>query len=168
LAARDAETGRIGTFRTTFQVPNLNREEKTVPISTVVLGSQLVPLNGGAQNGVRPDPLVYDGLKLLPSVTREFSTSRDMYVFLQAYQRDATTTQPLIATVALYRDGVKAFETVPLQVTEGLEPRSKAVPVRLTVPLGGLAPGVYDCEVSVVDTLGQKVTFWRTPVILVP
>jgi len=53
-------------------------------------------------------------------------------------------------------------------VTEGLEPRSKAVPVRLTVPLGGLAPGVYDCEVSVVDTLGQKVTFWRTPVVLVP
>ena len=75
---------------------------------------------------------------------------------------------PLEATVALYRDGVKALETAPLRVTEGLEPRSKAVPVRLTVPLGGLAPGVYDCEVSVVDTVGQKVTFWRTPVVLVP
>jgi beta-lactamase regulating signal transducer with metallopeptidase domain len=168
LAARDAETGRIGTFRTTFQIPNLNKEEKTVPISTVVLGSQLVPLNGAARSGVSSDPLVYDGLKLIPSVTREFSTSRDMYVFLQAYQRNATTTQPLEATVALYRDGVKALETAPLRVTEGLEPRSKAVPVRLTVPLGGLAPGVYDCEVSVVDTVGQKVTFWRTPVVLVP
>ena len=35
--ARDDETGRIGTFQTTFVIPNLNKEEKRVPISSVVL-----------------------------------------------------------------------------------------------------------------------------------
>ena len=40
-------------------------------------------------------PLVFDGQKLIPSVTRVFSKSRDLFVFLQAYQRGATTTQPL-------------------------------------------------------------------------
>ena len=40
--ARDAETGRIGTYQTKFVVPNLNKEEKRIPISSVVLSSQRV------------------------------------------------------------------------------------------------------------------------------
>src|SRR3954468_4980655 len=43
VLARDNETGRIGTFQTSFVVPNLNRETARVPISSVVLGSQRVP-----------------------------------------------------------------------------------------------------------------------------
>ena len=39
--ARDNETGRIGTFQANFVIPNLLREEKRIPISTVVLGSQI-------------------------------------------------------------------------------------------------------------------------------
>ena len=43
--ARDDETGRIGTYMTTFVIPNLNKEVKRVPISSVVLSSQ----KGGAE-----------------------------------------------------------------------------------------------------------------------
>ena len=42
--ARDDETGRIGTYQTTFVIPNLNKEDKRVPISSVVLSSQRVEL----------------------------------------------------------------------------------------------------------------------------
>ena len=42
--ARDDETGRIGTYQTTFVIPNLNKEEKRVPLSAVVLSSQRVDL----------------------------------------------------------------------------------------------------------------------------
>src|SRR6185295_16894130 len=41
---RDAETGRVGTYIKKFTIPNLNKEEKMLPISTVVLGSQIVPV----------------------------------------------------------------------------------------------------------------------------
>ena len=34
--ARDDETGRIGTFQMSFVIPNLNKEDKRVPISSVV------------------------------------------------------------------------------------------------------------------------------------
>ena len=37
--ARDDETGRIGTYQTNFVIPNLNKEDKRVPISSVVLSS---------------------------------------------------------------------------------------------------------------------------------
>jgi len=39
-ACADDETGRIGTFQTTFVIPNLNKETKQVPISSVVLSSE--------------------------------------------------------------------------------------------------------------------------------
>ena len=40
IVARDAKTGVLGTYETTFTVPNLEREEHLVPLSSVVLGSQ--------------------------------------------------------------------------------------------------------------------------------
>jgi hypothetical protein len=44
MLARDAETGRIGTYQASFTIPNLNKEEKRIPISSVVLSSQRVDL----------------------------------------------------------------------------------------------------------------------------
>jgi VWFA-related protein len=171
--ARDAETGRVGTFQTAFAIPNLNREEQRIPISSVVLSSQRVPFGNAIYNVQKNDaqaanPLVSDGQELIPSVTRVFSKSRDLYVFLQAYERGATTTQPLVAFVTFYRGEVKALETAPLPVTDGLESRSKAVPLRFSVPLDSLPTGRYSCQVTVLDPSGQKAAFWRALVMLVP
>ena len=44
VLARDDETGRIGTYMGKFAIPNLNKEEKRIPISSVVLSSQRVDL----------------------------------------------------------------------------------------------------------------------------
>jgi hypothetical protein len=174
LLARDAETGRIGTYLASFMIPNLNREDKRVPISSVVLGSQRVAV-GKALYSVKQktatdsvNPLVSDGQRLMPSVTRVFSKGRDLYVFLQAYQRNASTIQPLVAFVSFYRDGVKSFETVPLAVTEGYDPRSKALPLRFSLSLATLPTGRYDCQVTVLDPAGQKAAFWQAPIVLVP
>jgi VWFA-related protein len=171
--ARDAETGRIGTYQAPFAVPNLNRELQRVPISTVVLSSQRVPLSDALysvkQNtsAEAANPLVSDGQKLIPSVTRVFSRGRDLYVFVQAYQRGATTTQPLVAFVSFYRGDVKAFETAPLMVTDGLDAKTKAVPLRFSLPLESFTPGRYDCQVTVIDPTAEKIAFWRAPIVIV-
>jgi hypothetical protein len=114
------------------------------------------------------NPLVYDGQTLIPSVTRVFSRSRDLYVFLQAYQRGATTAEPLVSFVSFYRGDVKAYEAPPIAVTEGLDARSRAVPVRMTRPLESLAAGRYDCQITVLNPGGQKVAFWRAPIVVIP
>jgi VWFA-related protein len=171
--ARDNETGRIGTYQAPFTIPNLNREDTRLPISSVVLGSQRVPL-GDELYSVRnvatqgANPLVHDGQKLIPSVTRVLSRGRDMHVFLQAYERGAATTQPLLAFVTFYRGDVKVFETQPIAVTDGLDPRSKAVPLRFSIPLETLPAGRYECQVTVLEPGGQKAAFWRAPVAIVP
>ena len=171
--ARDATTGRIGTYQSSFTIPNLNREEVRLPISSVVLSSQRVPL-GDALFSVEQraadavNPLVSGGEKLIPSVTRVFSRGRDLHVYLQAYERTATVTQPLVAFVSFYRGSEKVFETAPMAVTEGMDPRSKAVPIRFSVALADLPPGSYDCQVTVLEPTGKKAAFWRAPVVVIP
>ena len=172
--ARDNETGKMGTFETKFTIPDLTTEPRFLPISSVVLSNQRQKLDTAIATAERDrrlltsDPLVQDGVKLVPSVTRVFKKDQDMYVYLEAYEPTAETTQPLVATVSFYRGKVKAFETAPLQVTEGLNKTSKALPVRFSVPMAKLQPGRYTCQVSVLDPTAQKFAFWRAPMVLVP
>jgi VWFA-related protein len=174
--ARDAETGRIGTYMHTFVIPNLMKEDKKIPISSVVLASQRMDVADSLYSAGKTsaqavnqqvNPLVYEGHMLMPSVTRVFSRNRDMYVYLQAYERDATAIRPLVAFVTFYRGHNKAFETPPLPVTDGLDPKTHAVPLRFSLALSKLPPGKYDCQVSVVDPASQKAAFWQTPVMLI-
>jgi len=175
LLARDDETGRIGTYQNSFVIPNLNKEDKRIPISSVVLGSQRVDLRDAIYNALKKkdqeetaNPLVQDGQKLIPSVTRVFSQSRDFYVYLQAYEPGAANFQPLVAFVSFYQAQKKAYETPPLEVTGGMNNRLKTMPLSFSIPPHQLSPGRYECQVTVLDPTGQKGAFWRAPVMLVP
>jgi hypothetical protein len=140
-----------------------------------VLSSQRVDLKDALYNAVKnkdrgetANPLVQDGQKMIPSVTRVFSKSRDMYIYLQAYEQGAPSFQPLIAFVSYYRAQMKAFETPPIKVMSGLNNRVKTMPLNFSIALHQLPPGKYECQVTVLDPTGQKGAFWRAPVMLVP
>jgi VWFA-related protein len=175
--ARDDETGRIGTYQTTFVIPNLNKEEKRVPISSVVLSGQRVDLKNAIYNAAKAkdqdkeatvNPLVQDGKKLIPSVTRVFSKGRDLYVYLQAYQQAATAAKPLVAFVSFYQGQTKVFETQPMAVTPGSTSKLGTVPLSFSIGLNQLPAGQYDCQVTVLDPTEMKGTFWQAPIMVVP
>lgn len=174
LLARENETGKIGTFETTFVVPDLTSEQKYLPISSVVLSNQRQRVDTAVASAERDKkllsehPLIQDGQELVPSVTRVFRKDQDMYVYLEAYEPAAETAQPIVARVTFYRGKIKAFETAPLEVSEGLNAKTKALPVRFSVPLAKLRPGRYTCQVSVLDPSQQKFAFWRAPVMVLP
>ncbi len=172
VLARDDETGRIGTYMTKFTIPNLNKDVKRIPISSVVLSSQRVDLKDALYTAGKDklqvmNPLVLDGQKLIPSVTRVFSASREMYVYLQAYESTATP-EPVVAFVTFYRGRAKVFETPPLQVSELLESHLKTLPLKFSLSLAKLPPGRYNCQISVLDPAAQKAAFWQAPIMLVP
>ena len=175
MLVRDATTGRIGTYLREFSIPNLAREQVRLPISSVLLTQQRVA-SDEALFTVRQKipagvahPLFHQGQRLVPNVTRTFSQDRPLYVFLQAYRQGqrAPAPQPLAAFVTFYRDGVKVFETEPVGITEGLDPKLRAVPIRMTVPLASLEPGGYECQVTVLDPNGERAAFWRGGVVIV-
>jgi VWFA-related protein len=173
--ARDAETGRIGTYQTAFVVPNLNQEERHVPISSVVLSSQRVGLKDALYNAAKErdraeaaSPLIRNGQKLIPSVTRVFRRGRTMYVYLQAYRPQAPEGDPLIAYVSFFRGREKALETQPVAARDAANNRLRTTPLQFDISLDKLAPGHYDCQVTVLDPAGQKAAFWRAAVAVIP
>ena len=177
VLARDDETGRIGTFQTSFVIPNLNKETKRVAISSVVLSGQRQPYanaiynvaNGKEQaKQAAADPLVQNGQQLVPSVTRVFSKGRSLYVFLQAYEQAAATAQPLMGFVSFYQGQSKVYETQPVEVSPSPNKNLQIAPLNFTVDLSQLPPGKYDCQVSVLDPTGVKGAFWQAPILLVP
>lgn len=175
--ARDDETGRMGTFETPFVIPNLNKEEKRVAISSVVLSGQRIDLKNAIYNASKEkerakeeaaNPLVLNDQKLIPSVTRVFSKSRDLYVYMQAYEQGVTAVQPLIAFVSFYQGKTKVFETQPMEVTSAMDNSLKTMPLRFSIGLNSLPVGDYDCQVTVLNPAGQKSAFWRASITLVP
>jgi hypothetical protein len=186
--ARDDETGRIGTYQTSFTIPDLNKVEKRVAISSVVLSSQRVDVRDSLFNATKgnqetknelANPLVEDGYKLIPSVTRVFNTQHDMYIYVQAYRpspraatvakgtKPAEAVSPLFAYVTLYRDQKKAFAAPPIAVMPEAGSRLGVTPLSFHVGLGKLAPGEYQCQVSVLDLAGNRAAFWQAPIMLV-
>jgi VWFA-related protein len=188
VLARDDETGRIGTFQTTFIIPNLNKETKRVPISSVVLSGRRAPMTEAIYNAskgkeqakeIAADPLIVNGEKLIPSVTRVFSKGRSLYVYLQAYEGASVaptagqpaappTVKPLIAFVSFYQRQTKVYETQPMEVSPNPNTRLQIAPMNFTVDLSSLAPGKYDVQVTVLDPNGQKGAFWQAQIMLVP
>ncbi len=183
--ARDDETGRIGTYQTTFVIPNLNNEEKRIPISSVVLSSQRVDQqetlfdtekSKEREKEAAVNPLVQDGKKLVPSVTRVFSTSRAIYVYLQAYKQrppNATTPsqlpgQPLFAYVSLYLADHKVFETPPTAIVPNAASQLGTMPLNFSLGVDRLPAGQYECQVTVFDPADRKTAFWGAPIVLVP
>jgi VWFA-related protein len=175
--ARDDETGRIGTYQTNFVIPNLNKEVARVAISSVVLSSQRVELKDALYNAEKDkdrakeaavNPLVQNGQKLIPSVTRVFRQTGDMYVYLQAYQQIATGAQPLVAFVTFYREQTKIFETQPVEITQAQANRLQTMPFSFSIPMKQVPPGEYQCQVTVLDPTGKKSTFWQAQVMVVP
>ncbi|MGA7709592.1 MAG: VWA domain-containing protein [Acidobacteriaceae bacterium] len=183
--ARDDETGRIGTYQTSFTIPDLNKVNKRVAISSVVLSSQRIDVRDSLFNATKgkqesknelANPLVEDGYKLIPSVTRVFNTKQDMYVYVQAYRpsprvvadaKPAEAASPLFAYVTLYRDQKKALDTGPIAVMPEAGSRLGITPLSFHVGLGKLAPGEYRCQVSVLDPAGHRAAFWQAPIMLV-
>ena len=187
--ARDDETGRIGTFQTQFTIPDLNKVTTRLALSSVVLSSQKVDVNDALYNATRgkeqskddaANPLVRNGEKMIPSVTRVFNVDRPMYVYLQAYERDKSGVSntagtvagpaptPLFAYVSFYHDQKMALELPPIAVMPEPTTRLGVTPFNFRLSLGKLKPGPYQFQVSVLDPAGQRAAFWQGSVMLLP
>jgi hypothetical protein len=177
FVARENVTGKLGTFETKFVVPELSTETKWLRHSSVVWSNQREPLTAavGKAEGDRKlmslHPLIQDGQKLVPSITRVYRANQALYVYLEVYDpgvhgNDNGSKPQVSATLTLFRGKQKVFESEPLRVGQTAEKRAFVVPVRLQVPLSELKAGRYTCQVSVIDELGKKFAFSRAPMVL--
>jgi hypothetical protein len=175
--ARENLNGKMGTFETKFDVPDLTLETKTLRLSSVIWSSQREPMSaavGSADKNKKElanHPLVQDGTKLVPSVTRVFRKNQNLYVYLEVYDAAVDPDQKLpnvTAELALYQGARKAFESNPIQLTRLAANRPNVLPMQFQVPLAKLNAGSYTAQVNVVDELGRKFAFPRSTLFLLP
>jgi VWFA-related protein len=175
---REGQSGKMGTFDARFVVPDLTADSTLLKTSSIIWSSQREPLKaavGSAEKivkkAVTANPLIMGDEKIVPNVTKVFRRSQNMYIDFDVYDAvpDAANggARRVAVSMSLFNQkGVKAFEAGPIKASEAASTRPNAIPVQLQVPLKGLAPGRYTCQINVVDEIGRKFAFPRTAMLV--
>ena len=109
------------------------------------------------------------GQKLIPSVTRVFHTDQSLIVSAEVYDPslNVDTDRPVVAaTLSLYQNRQKVFESRAVRIDQMLATRSKTAPVMIEIPLRNLSPGAYTGQLNVFDQVGQRYGFERARIVI--
>ena len=178
FVVRENITGKMGTFETKFTVPDLSADTSGLKMSTVIWSSQrekVAAAVGSAEKITKKDmtanPLIVGDEKVIPNITKVFRRSQNLYVNFDVYDArpdpaNANARRVKVSMSLFNTKGAKAFEIGPLSETQLTGTRPEAVPVQFQVPLKDLAPGRYQCQINVVDEVGRKFAFPRTPLVV--
>lgn len=175
MVVRENATGKMGTFETVFEIPDVGSWKDSVRLSSVVWSNQRQAVSGavGIANAKlkkqESHPLVRNGQKLIPSVTRVFRPDQNLILYAEVYDPSLNidTERPVVAaTLSLYRDRQKVFESRPVRVDQMMVTRSKTAAITLEVPLRNLPPGSYTAQLSVIDQLGQRFGYERARIVI--
>ena len=161
VVVRDNGKGAVGSFETSVFVPDLRRAP--VKVSSVTLSTQLRPAAGRQRS---ENPLVRDGVEMLPSLTHVVDRQQKMYFYYEVYEPEtpANGTSSLKTSLAFYRGRVKVFET-PLVERAGLDLADRRAAIfQFEVPASGFQPGLYTCQVNIIDDVAGRFAFPRLAV----
>jgi VWFA-related protein len=183
FVVRENQTGRIGSFETDVQVPDLRKTP--LRMSSVVLSSQRVPATV-KKNG--PHPLVRDQTELVPNITHVFSQDQHLYLQYEVYDaaRGKNPAPPaasnrqagappqkvlrdsirVLTSIEFLQANMKVYESKPIVANEVTAPDRKAVIFQIDLPLESLKPGFYVCQVNVVDDVAGNFAFPRWPILV--
>jgi hypothetical protein len=162
VVVRENATGLLGSFEAPVVVPELR--QAPLKVSSIVLSTQLQPWTRGRTD----NPLVRDGVQLLPNLTRVVSRAQLVYFYYEVYEPAVDdTAAPLVRTsLAFYRGKVKVFETPVVERVTIDVPDRRAALFQFELPAGSLAEGVYTCQINIVDAASGRFAFPRLTVLV--
>ena len=203
---RENQTGRMGSFETDVQVPDLRK----VPLrmSSVVLSSLRAPVTSANKKNAA-NPLIEDQTQLVPNVTHVFTRDQHLYLKYEIYDpakgkvavaaaatpaqtggaaavsspaaqsgppqtTDATRASAtrmrqgihVLTSIEFLQGNVKVYESKQVAATEITAPERKAVVFQIDLPLQSLKPGLYVCQVNVIDDVAGNFAFPRWPILI--
>lgn len=174
FVVRENQTGRMGSFETDIEVPELKAQP--LKMSSVVLASQIQTVKKSANL----NPLIHDGSEIIPNITHVFSASHHLLLYYEVYDPALATAAGsskggenksgirLLSNVAFFQGKAKAYESSLVELTELNARDRKAAIFQLDVPLTSLKPGFYTCQVNVIDDAGGRFLFPRLALLIRP
>ena len=183
---RENQTGRMGSFETDVQIPDLRK--MPLKMSSVVLSSLRAPVTT-RKNGA--NPLVRDHMELVPNITHVFTPDQHLYLQYEVYEaakgknpapaaaasqngtaKDAPAAKPpkdsirVFTSIEFLQGATKIYESKPVVANEVTAPERKAVIFQMDLPLQALKPGLYLCQVNVIDDVAGSFSFPRLPLLI--
>ena len=169
FVVRENQSGNMGTFETDIQVPDM-KKTAGLKLSSIVMSSQSTP----DKDKKSIDPLVRDGVEWVPNVPHVFRQDQHLNFLYEVYapakEKDATAQDSaapaknpvrVLTSIEFLLGGVKVYETPLVEATSINIPERDAVAFQFDVPLTGLKPGTYVCQVNVIDDAGGNFSFPR-------
>src|SRR5688572_816666 len=161
VVLRENTGGGVGSFEAPIVVPQLNAQ--SMKVSSVVMSTQVQKAAAGRSD----NPLVRDGVQLLPNLTRAVGRNQKVYFYYEVYDPALTEQRPDLRTsLAFYRGGVKVFETPVVERTAVDEPNRRAVVFQFEVPAEQFKPGAYTCQINIIDSIASTVAFPRVSFVV--
>ena len=158
VVVRENSTGLMGSFEAPIIVPEL--KQSPMKVSSVVLSTQLQAV---AAKTKTDNPLVRDGVQLLPNLTHVVGKDQKLFFYYEVYdpgQNNGSTPQ-LRTSLAFYRGKVKVFETPVVERTAVDAPERHAALFQFEVPASSFTPGLYTCQINIIDAVSGKFDFPR-------
>ena len=140
-------------------------------MSSVVWSNQREPLSASIGNAgvnkklLNEHPLVENGQKLVPDITRVFRKSQKLYVYFEVYDPGTEASPSVSAELTMFRGKSKSFESAPVRVTKPKSGRPNTLAFEFEMPLANIPAGQYTCQVSVIDEQARKFGFARAPLV---
>lgn len=174
FVVRENQTGRMGSFVAAITLPDMKKSP--LKLSSIVLASMRQPSR-------RNDPLVHGGQEYVPNISHVFRQNQHMYLLYEIY--DPARAKPggnepkgvksgakpgidLRSSLELIQGATKVYETPMVRAQSVNVEGRDAVAFELDVPLAGLKPGQYLCQLNVVDDVAGSFAFPRFAVLVRP
>jgi flagellar basal body rod protein FlgC len=171
FVVRENQTGRMGSFEADVTLPDMKKAP--LKMSSIVLSAMREP---SKKTGKEIDPLVRNGQEYVPDIAHVFRQDQHMYLLYEVYDpthqkadAQAKGAKPginLLSSLELIQGSTKVYET-PLVQAKAINVENRdAVAVEMDVPLAGLKPGAYLCQLNVIDDAGGSFAFPRFAVLV--
>jgi hypothetical protein len=128
-----------------------------------------VSQRGGGFDSNNTNPFLRGGQEIVQSLSHVVTQAQQMYFYYEVYdptlQGVAPAATPRIKTsLAFYRGRVKVFETPVVERTTLDDADRKAVIFQFQLAGADLKPGLYTCQVNVIDDVSGQFAFPRIAV----
>ncbi|HZL52733.1 MAG TPA: VWA domain-containing protein [Terracidiphilus sp.] len=168
FVVRENQTGRMGSFVANVTLPDLKKAP--LKMSSIVLAA-------ARQSSKKQDPLVRNGEEYVPDISHVFRQDQHMYLLYEVYspaREKAAENAPkgikpginLLSSLELIQGSTKVYETPLVQAKAMNVDGRDAVAIEMDVPLAGLKPGTYLCQLNVIDDAGGSFAFPRFAVMV--
>ncbi|HMG86260.1 MAG TPA: VWA domain-containing protein [Terracidiphilus sp.] len=168
FVVRENQTGRMGSFEADITLPDMKKQP--LKMSSIVLAS-------ARQASKKTSPLVRAGEEYIPNISHVFRQNQHLYLLYEVYgpaKEKLAEGQPkgtkagidLLSSLELIQGSTKVYETPLVQAKAVNVEGRDAVAVELDVPLDGLKPGSYVCQLNVIDDAGGSFAFPRFAVLV--